>query len=259
MARRLDFPWFGRLGRRRSAAVFAGLLAGADLLSAPFAGPKVDHSLCCPRGYDPLRHEEQELSGNGLPDLMPGLQRGADSAVAAALRRAPAASASAGAGEKPAVPPLPAGPPQEALSGPLEKVAGYAKVHFSQLAGFKYRPPSQPVAAGAEPPDALSPVPAVIRKLDGAKVVLSGFMLPLKLEGGLATEFFLLSNSSLCCYGIVPEMNEWMHVRMRGEGLPPVQDVPIFLAGQLRVKARWEGGYLTGIYELEGHGLLKSR
>jgi len=38
-----------------------------------------------------------------------------------------------------------------------------------------------------------------------------------------------------------------------------VQDVPVFLAGKLRVQARWEGGYLTGIYEMEGHGLLKAR
>ena len=99
----------------------------------------------------------------------------------------------------------------------------------------------------------------VIRRLDGRKVVLSGFMLPLKLENGFATEFFLLSNSSLCCYGITPEMNEWIHVRMRDEGLPAVQDVPVFLAGKLRVQARWEGGYLTGIYEMDGHGLLKAR
>jgi hypothetical protein len=57
----------------------------------------------------------------------------------------------------------------------------------------------------------------------------------------------------------MPEMNEWIHVRMRAEGLPPVQDVPVFLAGKLQVKARWESGYLTGIYEMEGHGLLKPR
>ncbi|MEY4006629.1 MAG: hypothetical protein RLZZ221_2725 [Verrucomicrobiota bacterium] len=138
-------------------------------------------------------------------------------------------------------------------------VAGYAKVHFSQLAGFKYRLPAQPVPVGEAPPDALAQVPEVIRRLDGRKVVLSGFMLPLKLENGFATEFFLLSNSSLCCYGITPEMNEWIHVRMRDEGLPAVQDVPVFLAGKLRVQARWEGGYLTGIYEMEGHGLLKAR
>lgn len=259
MASTLSFTAFERRLRLWSPAV-AGLLAGATLSAAPFAGPKVDHSLCCPRGYNPLRHEERELSGDGVPDLMPGLQRGADSAVKSEARRAPASVAPAGGdAAKPPVPPLPAGPPLAALEGPPEKVAGYAKVHFSQLAGFKYRPPPQPVAAGADPPDALAQVPAVIRRLDGAKVVLNGFMLPLKLEGGLATEFFLLSNPSLCCYGIIPELNEWMHVRMRGEGLPPVQDVPVFLAGLLRVKARWEGGYLTGIYELEGHGLLKPR
>jgi hypothetical protein len=49
-----------------------------------------------------------------------------------------------------------------------------------------------------------------------------------------------------------------MLVRMRGEGLPPVQDVPVFLAGRLTVRPRWEEGYLHGIYELEGHGLLRA-
>ena len=234
------------------------LAAGAAAAwGAPFAGPRVDHSLCCPRGYNPLKHEDRELTGYVLPNVMPGLDRGGDSAVSGSERRAPAAVADPGT--KPPVPPLPAGPPLSALEGPPEMVAGYAKVHFSQLAGFKYRLPAQPVPDGETPPDALVQVPEVIRRLDGRKVVLSGFMLPLKLENGFATEFFLLSNSSLCCYGITPEMNEWIHVRMRDEGLPAVQDVPVFLAGKLQVKARWEGGYLTGIYEMEGHGLLKTR
>jgi len=243
----------------RSGAKLVLLLAAGTAAAggAPFAGPKVDHALCCPRGYNPLKHEDRELTGDGPPNLMPGLDRGGDSAVLGPGRRAPAAVADAGA--KPPVPPLPAGPPLSALEGPPEMVAGYAKVHFSQLAGFKYRLPAQPVPVGERPPDALAQVPEVIRQLDGRKVALSGFMLPLKLEHGFATEFFLLSNSSLCCYGITPEMNEWIHVRMRDEGLPAVQDVPVFLAGKLRVQARWEGGYLTGIYEMEGHGLLKAR
>ena len=234
------------------------LAAGAAaVLAAPFSGPKIDHSLCCPRGYNPLRHEERQMAGDFYSDAVPGLPRGADSAFSVSERRAPAVVADAS--EKPPAPVLPDGPPLSALDRPPEMVAGYAKVHFSQLAGFKYRPPPQPVPAGEAPPDALGQVPELIRGLDGRKVVLSGFMLPLKLENGFATEFFLLSNSSLCCYGIMPEMNEWIHVRMRAEGLPPVQDVPVFLAGKLQVKARWEAGYLTGIYEMEGHGLLKPR
>lgn len=234
------------------------LAAGAAICGgAPFSGPKIDHSLCCPRGYNPLRHEDREIAGDFFPDAVPGLPRGADSAISVSERRAPAGVGKESA--KPPAPVLPEGPPLSALERPPEMVAGYSKVHFSQLAGFKYRPPSQPVPAGEALPDALAQVPELIRGLDGRKVVLSGFMLPLKLENGFATEFFLLSNSSLCCYGIMPEMNEWIHVRMRAEGLPAVQDVPVFLAGKLQVKARWEAGYLTGIYEMEGHGLLKAR
>lgn len=105
----------------------------------------------------------------------------------------------------------------------------------------------------------LAQVPAVLRKFDGRKIVLTGYLLPLKLENGLATEFFLLSNPTLCSHGVIPEVNEWMLVKMRGEGLPPVPDVPMFLAGRLQVRPRWEHGYLLGIYELEGHGLLKPR
>jgi hypothetical protein len=38
-----------------------------------------------------------------------------------------------------------------------------------------------------------------------------------------------------------------------------VQDVPVFLAGRLRVRAQWSDGYLSSLYELEGDGLLKSK
>jgi hypothetical protein len=244
--------------------VAIGLALGAHLVApagaAPFAGPKVDHTLCCPRGFNPLRHGESE--SDPLLNVMPGLEFGGDSAASRAGRRAPAAVTGArGAAEAGVAPPpaVPAGPSLAALDGPLENVSGYARVHYSQLAGFKFRPPPQPVAPGQPLPEVLAQVPAGIRRLDGKKVVLTGYMLPLKLENGLATEFFFLSSPTLCCYGVVPEVNEWMLVKMRKEGLPAVQDVPLFLAGRLRVKARWEEGYLVGIYELDGDGLLKPR
>ena len=159
----------------------------------------------------------------------------------------------AGAAEPP---PPPAEEPLAALAREVPTVSGYSHLSFAQLAGFKFRPPPQPVPAGGQAPDVLAQVPAAIRRYDGRKVVLTGYLLPLRLEQGLAVEFFFLSSPTLCCYGTVPEVNEWMLVRMRGEGLPPVQDVPVFLAGRLTVKPRWEEGYLHGIYELEGHGLL---
>ncbi|MBI5689232.1 MAG: DUF3299 domain-containing protein [Verrucomicrobia bacterium] len=235
-------------------------VAAAPLRAAPFKGPSADHSVCCGRGFNPLVHGSGEFASDPLVTTMPGLEIGADSAAPRPQRRMPAALPSTISKPAAAAPAAPnPGPPLAALEGPLETISGYAKVAFSQLAGFKFRPPAQPLAAGQAAPDVLTQVPAPIRRLDGKKVVLTGYMLPLKLEGGLATEFFFLSSPTLCCYGIVPEVNEWMHVRMKKEGLPPVQDVPMFLAGRLHVRARWDDGYLTGIYELEGDGLLKPR
>lgn len=162
-----------------------------------------------------------------------------------------------GAGAAEPAPP-PAEDPLATLARGVPTISGYSHLSFAQLAGFKFRPPPQPVPAGEPAPDVLAQVPAAIRRFDGRKVVLTGYLLPLRLEKGLAVEFFLLSSPTLCCYGTVPEVNEWMLVRMRDEGLPPVQDVPVFLAGRLAVKPRWEEGYLHGIYEMEGHGLLRA-
>ena len=182
--------------------------------------------------------------------------------VFAAALAAPAAQPAAPA-NPPAASTAPAAEPPEsalaALDGPLVTISGYSKISYSQLAGFKFRPPPQPIATDQPPPDALAHVPAAIRRLDGKNVVLTGYMLPLKLENGLTTEFFFLSSPTACCYGLIPEGNEWMLVKMRKEGLPPIQDVPIFLAGRLHVRARWDEGYLLGIYDLEGDGLLKPR
>ena len=196
---------------------------------------------------------DRTLPPAGRARLRPGLRWvGAFALVLSAAAAPPATPAAA-------PDPGPPAPALAALAGPLETVSGYSKISYSQLAGFKFRPPPQPIAPDQPPPDVLAQVPVVLRRLDGKKVVLVGYMLPLTLKDGLATEFFFLSSPNACCYGIVPEVNEWMHVKMRREGLPPVQDVPLFLAGRLHVRARWDEGYLLGIYDLEGDGLLKSR
>jgi len=242
--------------------------------AASFRGPPGDHSLCCGRGYNPLVHGADDPTAVRPPGAAPGSAAGTVAAANASDRRVPASvraaldaarpAASAGPASTPSAPPnassnaLP-GPPLAALEGPLETISGYASIAYSQLAGFKFRPPPQPHASDQPPPDVLGQVPAAIRQLDGRKIVLTGFMLPLKLEKGLATEFFFLSSPTACCYGIMPDPNEWMFVKMRDEGLPAIQDVPMFLAGRLHVRARWDEGYLIGIYDLEGHGLLKPR
>ena len=74
---------------------------------------------------------------------------------------------------------------------------------------------------------------------------------PVKMEKGLVTEFLLMRNTMACCFGTVPNMNEWVIVKMK-QGVQPMMDVPVSFYGSLKVGAMFENGYMTGLYELEG-------
>ena len=160
--------------------------------------------------------------------------------------------------------------PTCASSGPLsggdatasapETVDGYIKASFEQLSTFKITPPpfdpnAKPGSAG---PSLGAQIPEAIRSLDGRKAVVTGFMLPIKMEGGLVTEFLLMRSQMMCCYGVVPQVNEWVLVHMV-KGVHQLMDVPVSFGGQLHVKELYENGFLTAIYQLDGDKMLPTK
>lgn len=133
------------------------------------------------------------------------------------------------------------------------KPGGYEAVGFDRLASYAFTPPeSDPTVANAKPPSGADQIPAAIKALDRRKVAVTGFMLPTKMEGGLVKEFLLVKDPMMCCYGVMPKVNEWIVVKMTGTGVKPLMDVPITFDGTLRVGEMYENGYLTGLYLLEG-------
>jgi len=144
--------------------------------------------------------------------------------------------------------PAPSAPPaaQENSNEPLI-------VGFDRLASFTYEMPddlSNTNRVASEKSD--SQIPKEIRALDKKSVALKGFMLPLKVEGGLVTELLIMRDQSMCCYGAVPKINEWVSVKMTSKGVKPIMDQPITMFGTLRVGEMRENGYLVGIYQLDG-------
>ena len=130
---------------------------------------------------------------------------------------------------------------------------GFQVVGFDQLASFVYTPAElNPATPNAPPPTAPEQIPAKIKALDATKVMVTGFMLPVKMDQGLVTEFLLVKDPMMCCYGIMPKLNEWVVVKMTGKGVVPLMDVPISYEGKLKVGELYDNGYLTGIYLLEG-------
>jgi hypothetical protein len=129
---------------------------------------------------------------------------------------------------------------------------GYLKLGFDQLASYTFTPPPFDPAADpkVKPPTGEEQIPAIVRSWNGKKAVVTGFMVPVKMEHGLVTEFLLMRNTMACCFGGVPNLNEWVIVKMK-QGVAPTMDVPISFFGQFKVGAMFDNGYLTGLYELD--------
>lgn len=130
---------------------------------------------------------------------------------------------------------------------------GYLKLGFEHLASYPFNPPAFDPAAspGTKPPTGEDQIPALVKSWNGKKAIVTGYMVPVKMEKGLVTEFLLMRNTMACCFGGVPNMTEWVVVKMK-KGVPPLMDVPVAFYGQLKVGAMFENGYMTGLYELDG-------
>jgi len=138
---------------------------------------------------------------------------------------------------------------------------------FEVLGGFSYELPTLP----ATPADAASTsnaaaavpkknqIPTDIKALDGRRVTVTGYMIPIGLEDGRTRQFVLVRNLMSCCYGVPPNLNEFVLVTMTNEGVRPVMDVPVSLVGKLKVGETYEDNFLVGIYQLDGEKLLPSK
>jgi len=89
--------------------------------------------------------------------------------------------------------------------------------------------------------------PESVKRLDGRKIRIIGFMYPLQ-EGANIQKFCLLRSTQTCCYGPKPQYNQYIFVEM----VKPTQFHrldPVACVGLLRVDASPDEGF---IYRMEG-------
>lgn len=153
--------------------------------------------------------------------------------------------------------PAPERPAPGASPAPVEARQEYVTVSFDTLSSYDFDlPDDDPTAMLSGGPDqADAQIPDDVKAFNKRKVSLTGFMLPLKVESGKVTEFLILKDQSMCCYGAQPRMNEWVSVKVSG-GVKSIMDEPISVLGTLHVGALRENGYLVGIYSMDGEKLI---
>jgi len=136
-----------------------------------------------------------------------------------------------------------------------EVVDGFLKLDFYWLSSFDFvRPaPDAPPGPGGKQATGEEQIPAGIKKWNGARAVLTGFMVPVNFRDGKTTQFLLMANLMLCCYGTVPKVNDWVLVSIPG-GTEVVQDRLMSFRGTFHVGARIDDGILTAVYEMDADG-----
>jgi len=77
-------------------------------------------------------------------------------------------------------------------------------------------------------------------------------MVPIDLKNGKSTKFLLVKDQSLCCFGRMPRMNEWVSVKMKaGKSARVIQDQPVTVFGSLDVGELIDSGEVQSIYRIE--------
>jgi hypothetical protein len=164
--------------------------------------------------------------------------------------------------------------PPSAFPELKQNAEGYWLVDFRHLASFAYEPPQAETPAKPGPsrihplfqddpglPDAAAPadpadrIPPEVRALEGKRVCINGYMLPVSFdEKGFVKDFLIIRSPMVCCYGMVPGSNEWVVVKMsaKGKKVAPTMDIPLDFYGTLHVGEVYEGGVFAGLYRLDG-------
>ena len=136
---------------------------------------------------------------------------------------------------------------------PADPVDGAEVVTFATLGGFKYVNAAwdDESESPAERPPA-DQIPASVRQLDGRTVVIRGFMVPTIFENTGVLNFILVKDQMLCCFGVMPKMNEWIDVRMaEGHRADFHSDRPVTVMGRLEVGEEYEEHVVLSVYRLE--------
>jgi hypothetical protein len=129
-------------------------------------------------------------------------------------------------------------PTPAALAKPLPTPSkDGADLEWSKLTTYEYKP-------------GLASLPDAIRALDGTRVSMRGFLMPI-YEFDDIHEFSLVASHMSCCFGVPAGLNGQVYVKVAGKrGLPNTNE-PLRVVGTFRAKEIKEAGYVLAIYAIE--------
>ena len=135
---------------------------------------------------------------------------------------------------------------------------GFVRPGFDKLSAFKYElyEVYSETNAGRAMLHSNDTIPPEIKAYDGKRVVVTGYVLPMRTRRGVVTEFLLLRDQGTCCFGAQAQINHFIRVNYP-PGIKPGDPVPWKVSGTIRVGEMYVQGYLTGIFQLDAGSVVE--
>lgn len=128
---------------------------------------------------------------------------------------------------------------------------GYQTVSFAQLSDYEYEVPDPLTNGGVA---GANVIPAKVKALDGRKLAVRGFMLPLDLDQNGVSQFLLNGSFDMCYFGAPVKMNEWILVTMKGGKKTPFTHLATLVYGTLSVGEEIKNGRVMSLYRMQADG-----
>ncbi|KAF0245727.1 MAG: hypothetical protein FD180_1334 [Planctomycetota bacterium] len=149
------------------------------------------------------------------------------------------------------------GPQAPSIERTPEAEAEYPTVSYNTLASFLYVIPSK--RKEGDTSKRPEQIPENLRALNGKQVCVVGYMLPTVWDEDRITEFLLMRNIPQCCFGIAPQVNEWIVVTMEEDtGSPEHKLTPTGVEGVLEVGELEVDGWVQSVYRMKAHSVLQT-
>lgn len=157
--------------------------------------------------------------------------------------RRPAPEPTPGADAEPVARPRAAQGPQPV------RVGETWKLDFALFEFDAYDPPELR-GEGADPLP-LERFPAALQPLHGERVTVEGYMQVTSFEAGRVRAFVLARYPEGCCFGGLPQYDEWLDVELAREAPAPLGSRPVLVEGRLELgELLSEDGFVLSLYRL---------
>lgn len=136
---------------------------------------------------------------------------------------------------------------------PIEKKDdAFTALDINNLAKYEYSE-AKALHALADGRPMENQIPENVLALNGRKVSITGFIMPVRVDsGGYVREFALNGNYDMCFYGAPSRINQWVHVKMNEGTSAKFSHSPTRVYGTLEVGELIENGQVISLYRLSG-------